>query len=157
MQIRKQSIRSTGVLLCCFLVSILDGFTFYPSKNSHLSAGTASMNITPALPIPMSGYRSRVKPFEGVHDSIYARAIVFSDGENKAAIISAEIIGFSNSFCEETFSLIEQETGIQKENILLTVVHNHSGPITRVYRDDVSPEVEDYVEELQKKLVKLVI
>ena len=129
---------SGAILICCSLFSLLPGFTFYPASGSKISAGIASINITPAVPIPMSGYRSRVKPFEGVHDSIHARAIVFSDGENKAAIISAEIIGFSNSFCEETFSLIEQETGIQKENILLTVVHNHSGPITRVYKDDVS-------------------
>ena len=90
----------------------MSGFTFYPATTSHISAGTAKVNITPALPIPMSGYRSRTKPFEGIHDSIYARAIVFSDGENKAALISAEIIGFSNSFCEETSSLIEQEVGI---------------------------------------------
>jgi hypothetical protein len=103
----------------------------------------------------MSGYRSRTKPFEGVHDSIFARAIVFSDGKNKAAIISAEIIGFSNSFCEETSHLIEQETGINQENILLTVVHNHSGPVTRVYTDDVSPEVVDYANELKQKLVRL--
>jgi neutral ceramidase len=105
----------------------------------------------------MSGYRSRTMPFEGIHDSIYARAIVFSDGENKAAIISAEIIGFSNSFCEETSGLIEQELGIKAENILLSVVHNHSGPVTRVYQDDVSPGVIAYADELQQKIVGLVI
>jgi neutral ceramidase len=153
----KRIIRSTSVLICCFLVSLMSGFTFYSPENSNISAGTASINITPEVPIPMSGYRSRTNPFEGIHDSIYARAIVFSDGKNKAAIISAEIIGFSNSFCEETFSLIEQEVGIKKEFIQLTVVHNHSGPVTRVYQDDVSPEVIAYAEELQKKLVSLVI
>ncbi len=118
---------------------------------------TAKVNITPAVPIPLSGSRSRTKPFEGIHDSIYARAIVFSDGGNKAAIISAEIIGFSNSFCEETSGLIEQKVGIKQENILLTVIHNHSGPVTRVYKDDVSPEVNAYADELKKKLIRLVI
>ncbi len=148
---------SRGILLCCFLALLMSGFTFFPSETSEISAGTARVNITPAIPIPMSGYRSRTKPFDGIHDSIYARAIVFSDGENKAAVLSAEIIGFSNSFCEETASLIEQEVGIKRENILLSVVHNHSGPVTRVYQDNVSPEVNAYADELQQKLVGLVI
>ncbi|KPL14376.1 MAG: hypothetical protein AMS26_10990 [Bacteroides sp. SM23_62] len=133
------------------------GFSLYPSPTSKISAGTAKVNITPAVPIPMSGYRSRTKPFEGIHDSIYARAIVFSDGENKAAIVSAEIIGLSNSFCEETAGLIEQETGIKRDHILLSAVHSHSGPVTRVYKDDVSPEVKAYADELQQKLAGLVL
>ena len=153
----KPFIKSTITPVCCFLALLMSGFTFHHSATGEISAGTARINITPALPIPMSGYRSRTRPFEGIHDSIYARAIVFSDGENKAAIISAEIIGFSNSFCEETSSLIEQELGIKRENILLSVVHNHSGPVTRVYNDDASPEVIAYAEELQQKLVRLVI
>jgi hypothetical protein len=153
----KPIIKSSGILVCCFLVSAMFGFTDIPSTSNELSAGTAKVNITPAVPIPMSGYRSRTKPFEGIHDSIYARGIVFSDGENKAAIISADIIGFSNSFCEETSTLIEQETGIKRENILLTVVHNHSGPVTRVYKNDVPPEVIAYANELKQKLVELVI
>ena len=95
----------------------------------------------------MSGYRSRTKPFDGVHDSIFARAIVFSDGKNKAAIFSAEIIGFSNAFCEETARLIELATGIKPDHLLLTAVHNHSGPITRVYQDDVSPAVAAYADD----------
>lgn len=153
----KLILKSTVIFFCCFLVTVISGFAYYTPSSGSISAGTAKINITPAVPVPMSGYRSRIKPFEGIHDSIYARAIVFSDGENKAAIISAEIIGFSNSFCEETSSLIEQEVGIKQENILLTVVHNHSGPVTRVYKDDVSPEVNAYADELKQKMVELVI
>ena len=153
----KPIIKSTGTLVCCCLVLLMAGFSLYPSPTSKISAGTAKVNITPAVPIPMSGYRSRTKPFEGIHDSIYARAIVFSDGENKAAIVSAEIIGLSNSFCEETAGLIEQETGIKRDHILLSAVHSHSGPVTRVYKDDVSPEVKAYADELQQKLAGLVL
>lgn len=147
---------SRGTLACC-LALFTAGFTFCPDASAQISAGTAKVNITPAVPIPMSGYRSRTKPFEGIHDSIYARAIVFSDGENKAAIVSAEIIGLSNSFCEETARLIEQEAGIRPDHILLSAVHSHSGPVTRVYQDDVSAEVKAYADELQQKLAGLVL
>jgi hypothetical protein len=153
----KPIIKSTGTLVCCCLALLTVGFTFYPGASTQISAGTAKVNITPAVPIPMSGYRSRTKPFEGIHDSIYARAIVFSDGENKAAIVSAEIIGLSNSFCEETAGLIEQETGIKRDHILLSAVHSHSGPVTRVYKDDLSPEVKAYADELQQKLAGLIL
>lgn len=105
----------------------------------------------------MSGYRSRTAPFDGIHDSIYARAILFSDGENKAVIISAELIGFSNDFCDEVSKSIEIKTGIKKEYILINAVHSHSGPVTKVYSKDASREVGAYVEQLQHKLVQLVI
>ena len=99
------------------LIGILITLIFRPGIYSQhtLSAGTAVINITPEKPIPMSGYRSRTEPFDGIHDSIYARAILFSDGEKKAAIISAELIGFSNAFCDEVSDSIEQRTGIEKE------------------------------------------
>ncbi len=115
------------------------------------------INITPETPIPMSGYGSRKDPFQGIHDSIWARAIVFSDGINKAAIVSAEIIGLSDVTVTEISNRIEKKSGIDQDNILMTVVHNHSGPVTRVYSKNISPEVDAYVKELQEKLVQLVI
>jgi hypothetical protein len=68
-------------------------------------------------------------------------------------LISADIIGFSNSFWEETTQLIEKETGIKKEFVLLSAVHNHGGPVTKVYEEDSSSQVNDYVEELKNKII----
>lgn len=143
------------ILICCILC-LNTGCNTPASDHSNISAGVAKVNITPGEAIPMSGYRSRTEPFDGIHDSIYARAVVFSDGTNKAAVISSEIIGFSNAFWEETTQLIEQKTGIEAKSILLTAVHNHSGPVTRVYTRDESPAVVSYVETLQNKIVQLV-
>jgi neutral ceramidase len=149
-------ILSVGMLVWSLPGLVVTGAEPHAAATPQLSAGTAKINITPPVPIPMSGYRSRTKPLEGIHDSIYARAVVFSDGEHKAAIVSAEIIGLSNAFCEETSGLIEKATGIPQECILLTVVHNHSGPVTRVYATDVSPDVKNYSAELQQKILTLV-
>jgi len=147
----------TLLVLSVFSLFFFTGCNTVSEELPDLLAGVSKINITPDTPIPMSGYRSRTEPFEGVHDSIYSRAIVFSDGTNKAAIISSEIIGFSDGFWEETTNLIEQETGVPKENILLAAVHSHAGPVTRVYSKDTSPDVFAYVEGLQLKLVELVI
>jgi neutral ceramidase len=124
------------------------------SKDVFL-AGTAKILITPVTPIPMSGYGGRNDPFKGVHDDLFARVVVFSDGVNKAVLITTDLIGISNSIWEETTKRITKETGIKKEFVLLSAVHNHSGPGIKVYNDeDGSAEVNAYVEELEKKIVK---
>lgn len=123
------------------------------SPKNNLLAGIAKIKITPETPIPMSGYGSRITPFTGIHDDLFARVIVFSDGVNKAALISADVIGFSNSFWNETTQRITRETGIKKEYVLLSTVHNHGGPVTKVYGEDSSAQVNAYVEELKDKIV----
>jgi neutral ceramidase len=124
-----------------------------PSPKNTLLAGTEKVKITPEVPVPMSGYGSRTAPFKGIHDDLFARVIAFSDGVNKAVIITADLIGFSNAFWNETTSLISKETGIKKEYIMLAAVHNHSGPVTKVYEEDSSAEVNAYVDGLRDKLV----
>ena len=117
---------------------------------NNLSAGAAKVVITP---FPMSGYGGRNDPFKGVHDDIYARVVVFSDGKNKAAIISTELVGISNIFWLETTEAIEKKTGIRKEFIFLSAVHNHNGPSTNVYNESNTPEVAAYTKELRDKIV----
>lgn len=124
-----------------------------PLPDPGLLAGAAKVIITPASPIPMSGYGGRKDPFKGVHDDIYARIVVFSDGKNKAAIISTELIGISNVFWSETTEAIEKKTGIKKEFIFLSAVHNHNGPTINVYNDGNTPDVMVYVKDLREKLV----
>lgn len=123
------------------------------TPKNQLMAGTAKVNITPRIPIPMSGYGGRNDPFKGVHDDIFARVIVWSDGKNKAALISLDLIGISNSFWKDFTEALEKKTGIKKEFVLLSAVHNHNGPVTNVYNESNSPEVLAYVEELKGKIM----
>jgi hypothetical protein len=123
-----------------------------PALENNLLAGTSKIMITPQTPIPMSGYGSRAEAFKGIHDNLFARVIVFSDGAEKAVLISAEILGFTHPFWEEITKRITKETGIKKEFVLLAAVHNHGGPVTRV-NEKTSSEVLAYIEELMGKLI----
>jgi len=143
---------STIVLLAVLLGDINICKAFAAPKNT-LFAGTSKIMITPGTPIPMSGYDGRTAAFKGVHDDLFARVIVFSDGINKAILISADVIGFSNSFWKETTQRLTKETGIKREYVLLSAVHNHGGPVTQVYDEDSSAQVNAYVEELMNKIV----
>jgi neutral ceramidase len=148
----KRRILSVGILLAGMLVNVNICKALTLPKN-NLFAGTSKIMITPGTPIPMSGYGSRTAPFKGVHDDLFARVIVFSDGINKAVLISADVIGFSNSFWEEITQRITKESGIKKEYVLLSAVHNHNGPVTKVYEEDSSSQVNAYVEELKNKII----
>ena len=142
-----------SVALFALLISPAKGIETLPALKNILTAGTAKINITPHTPIPMSGYGGRNEPFKGIHDDIFARAIVFSDGKNKAALISMETIGVSNTFWKDVTEVIEKKTGIKKEFVLLSAVHNHDGPVTNVYDESNSPEVLAYIEELKEKII----
>lgn len=124
------------------------------SRKNFLSGGTAKVNITPEMPVRMSGYANRKEPFSGIHDSLYAVAMVFSDGKNKVAIVTSDLIGLSSTFCSETTDLIEKETGISKENIMLSAAHNHGGPV--VSGNNATPDEVMYFSRLQKKIIQAV-
>lgn len=125
------------------------------NEGGKLFGGAAEINITPSQPVRMSGYGTN-KLYTGVHDSLYASALVFYDGNIKAAIISVDLIGFSHTFYSETTHLIEQSSGISKENILLSAAHVHGAPVLGTYGKDLSPEEINYIKGLQQKLVEVV-
>lgn len=141
-------------LLSLFVLFFLVNDVIFAKSNAKFFASAGKVLITPQTPIPMSGYGKRVIPFKGVHDDIYARVLVMSDGTKEAVILSNEIIGISHSFWEECTASISKETGIPVEYIFLCAVHNHNGPRVGVY-EEMSPEVMAYRKELIDKLVVL--
>src|SRR6185295_17711394 len=128
---------SSVILLAAMLAGVNICKAFQAPKNILL-AGTSKIKITPGTPIPMSGYGGRNDPFKGVHDDLFARVIIISDGVNKALLVTTDLIGISNSIWEETTKRITKETGIKREYVLLSAVHNHSGPVIKVYDEEDS-------------------
>ena len=109
-----------------------------------MKAGAAVIKITPAEPVRMSGYAARTEPFKGVHDDLFANAVIFENGRSSACIITADVIGFSHDFVDEIRKRINASTGIPVESILVTAVHNHGGPRTRAYGEKPTREEKKY-------------
>lgn len=124
--------------------------------SGNIKAGISKIIITPEKPVRMSGYDARKDPFKGVHDDLQAGAVVFDNGENKACIITAEVIAFAHDYVDETKERITRETGIPEQHILMTAVHNHGGPVTRAYGDDLTANEKEYIKTLQDKIVQVV-
>jgi neutral ceramidase len=149
-------------MLSWFRAVILAGVVFVPGaapqQTATLLAGAAKVDITPPADaaVPMSGYASRTEGFKGIHDRIYARAIVVSDGVRNAAIVSWELIGVPNALWEQLSQRIARETGIQPEYLQLTAVHNHSAPTPFGIYGHTSPQSAAYTTQLADATVEVV-
>lgn len=113
-------------------VPVLLGFlaSAASAQTGPLRAGAAKVDITPAedAALQMSGYAARQGGHTGVHDPIWVRALALDNGHARAAIVSADLIGFSHEYWERMTSRISRETGIPVEAILLTATHTHGAP-----------------------------
>ena len=65
-----------------------------PLHAAEWQVGVARIDITPAKKIWLAGYASRTKPAEGTTHPLWAKALVFKDGQgNRAAIVTTDLIG----------------------------------------------------------------
>jgi hypothetical protein len=149
-------------LLVFFTILMLSGIIYVsgqtgPLTTSPVSMGVSQINITPEVPIPMSGYEARKDPFKGVHDQLFASALYFKNEKTSLLLITADLIGYSRQFVDETRKKISAITDIPVENIMITAVHNHGAPVTRAYEKNPNEEVDRYVKGLQEKFINLAV
>src|SRR5262245_13593189 len=109
-----------------FLPYLLKGQTSTASEDLT-SLGVGQVNITPEQPIMQTGKDARKSPSTGVHDSLFASALFFSGKQNKALIITADLIGFSSAVIDTIKKKIYQKTGLPGENVMIVATHNHGG------------------------------
>jgi hypothetical protein len=92
-----------------------------------LSVGFAEADITPKLgdkPVFMAGFgKNRVAT--RVHDPLMARAVVLGHGEQKIALVSLDVVGFSLSNVERVRGRLPGFA-----YVLVSSTHNHEGPDT---------------------------
>jgi hypothetical protein len=79
-----------------------------------LSAGAAEAIITPT------------KDVDAIHDDLYVRAMVLSDGENTLAIVTADMLVIGRGKVREIRAAIREATGIPEANITINVSHTHN-------------------------------
>lgn len=94
------------------------------SQELPLRAGVAKADLTPSGSMPMYGYSNRrCGPSAGVHDPLYAKALVLHSGDSKMAIVTLDLGSFVS---EKLVAEIKTKLGIPV--VLLAASHTHSGP-----------------------------
>lgn len=93
-------------------------------------AGLAAVKITPEVPVMLSGYANRIRPFERVEQDIYAKALWLEDGAgNRAVIVTMDLVGLPRWFIEPLARRITEKTGLARAQQMFTWSHNHAGPM----------------------------
>lgn len=127
-----------GVFLSGLLLFIIAGFSGADApKGLEFRAGAASADITPDVksrPVPFNGYGARKKaPATGVHDPLYAKALVVESRDpetgriTRAAIVTTDLCMVNPAMRKSVLGQIS-DLGINDSNFMMTASHTHSGP-----------------------------
>jgi hypothetical protein len=115
--------------LPAFAVGLLALAAFPPAARAQdFSAGAAQIEITPPRGLRMCGYfYERLNT--GAHDPLWAKALVFRQGDTQAALVFCDLIGLPRSVTQRARRDAAAKTGIPAENILVAATHSHTGPL----------------------------
>jgi len=94
---------------------------------AEFQAGFSRVDVTPPIGTGLSGY-STVRISDGIRDRLDVNAVAFSDGTNKAVVISADIISF-RAYYELYRREVAAAVGLPPEALFIACTHTHTGPV----------------------------
>lgn len=110
---------------------------------STLLIGIAEVNYTPQVGLDMAGnYRGNDYASRGVHDSLYAKAIVAAnENGEKAALLTVDICYIPGETIQMMRASIASKTTIKAGNVMIMATHTHSGPVAEIN----APKVKEFL------------
>jgi neutral ceramidase len=111
-------------VLCCAAFLFVDN----AGRAGELKAGKARIDITPPLSLKpaLGGYGDRMnKPATGVHDRIFAKALVLTDGTQKFALVTVDALGFAPPVKTAMLDRLAGK-GFSADNMMLLASHSHT-------------------------------
>ena len=95
-----------------------------------LSVGFSKVCISPPIGAPLAGFAAREGVSQGIHDDLFARAIVLVNEQAIVAMVSVDLLALSSDFIKRVRQRIQQTTGIPSEAVMIASTHTHAGPVT---------------------------
>ena len=98
-------------------------------EKNAVRVGFSRADITPLESVPLAGYGNTERRMSGaILSRLYATCLAFSDGENKALLISLDNAGFSD-LSDEVVHV--GEVGVErtssKSSLFSEIPHGHAG------------------------------
>ncbi len=138
-----------------------------PAMAGDLRMGSAKIDITPPLGMPMGGY-FQVRLNTGMHDPLYAKAMVLQDDNVEVAMVFCDLLNLPRSYVDDARKIIQSTTHIPLENVMISATHSHTGPemnhvfldrlqgapaqIAREYREVLPKRIAEAVQEAEAHL-----
>ncbi|MEO2035381.1 MAG: neutral/alkaline non-lysosomal ceramidase N-terminal domain-containing protein [Planctomycetaceae bacterium] len=98
------------------------------TEATELRAGVARKDLTPPLSMnsPLGGYGARMnQPATGVHDRIFAKALVLAGGGRKFVLVTCDLLGLAPPVKPEIVKQLSGD-GWTAEQILILPSHSHA-------------------------------
>ncbi len=115
-----------------------------PKSNGNLDAGVGIVDITPTDPVVLAGSPTQLKS-SSVSTRLYVRALVFSTGGQKAAIVTLDTLKYPVEHVARARQKIEQTTGIPASQVIICASHTHRGPLWSYYKDELVTPIAEAV------------
>lgn len=93
-------------------------------------AGASKVCISPPLGVPLAGFAARHETSTGIHDDLFARALVLETPERAVAFVSVDLLALPGDFVREVRQAIHKSTGLQPDSVMIASTHTHAGPVT---------------------------
>lgn len=98
-----------------------------------MKIGYSAVDITPSLGVELCGYGYFLgRRAEGVMDHLYARAVSFRQDEKTMLLINCDLVGLTQEVIDDIKEHLSKELGLDKESIMISCTHTHTGPATGV-------------------------
>jgi len=110
--------------------------------------GRAIADITPRAGVELTGFAGRSGPSRGIHDRLFAKAVVISGSKCELAVVTTDLLGLDGDIVRTIREDAEKELGIAADMIMLCSSHTHSGPATITLRG-IGDRDENYIESLE--------
>jgi hypothetical protein len=150
------------------VVSIFVGVAALAAADGSVAVGVARVEITPELPIRLSGYQSRPAEATKVAAPLHARALAIgSDAEGPVVLVTVEVIAVSEAISDAVAAAVRARyPAIARERIAVCATHQHTGPaiagtipfmFSRDLPADETARIARFTTRLQEKLIAVAL
>ena len=108
---------------------------------SGLLAGAAKAVITPPVGLHMGAWGLRQGRSNGVHDDLYAKALVLENGGVRVGLVALDVAGIHREILLHIKERVLELSGIGASNLLVNSTHNHTTP---AFLNAIPDELETY-------------
>ena len=98
--------------------------------HAQLTAGTGKADITPSVAMFPFDNRTGDAPFSGIHDRLFARALVLDQDGTRTVLVGADMINMPDAVYERIARRIAARFGTDPQRIWITATHVHTVPWT---------------------------
>jgi len=124
-------------LLLAACLAAVAATTLHGAEPARLLVGVGKAEIVPPANMPLAGYGARGNaPITGIHDQIYARALIFEAGGRRVALVNSDTLQVLRELRAE---LMDRVKDLKLDDLELSATHSHGS--MGGYLDDPMVEI----------------